>query len=164
MGYPGPPGPRAIPPSEASPEELYKMRYMGVVRSAEKPATPFGSPGLAVAALIVAAVVVVGAFSFYALVLGSAHVVVSDVTTTPGTCQANGGYPLSTLLYRFVLTNTGTRNAVAALDFYAGGSLVDTTWDNPVAAGQSVDLTHSVELSGCSVSGATVLVRSATPT
>ena len=157
----GPQG-AAIPPSESSGRELEKLRYMDEVSTPKRPRASAGSHGLAIAVVVTAAILVVGAVAFYSVVIGSAHMVVTEVTMVPGACTGyqNSG---STLLYMFVLTNTGSRDATAALDFTADGQLVDTTWYNPVPAGQSVTLHHSVSTDLCHPTSGTVTVRSATP-
>ncbi len=159
----GPKAPPPLPPSESSPRELYKLRFMDRVDTPNQPVAQYGSHGLAIAVVLIVAVVIVGAFLFYSLVVGSARMVVSDVTMTPGACQSipSIGYMSSRLVYRFVLTNPTARNATAALDFYANGQLVDTSWSNPVAGGQSITTQHSVDVDLCNPTSGNVVVRSA---
>ena len=158
----GPQGSILVPPSESSPEELHKLRYMGAV-STDKPVARYGDWRFAAVATVLVVAVVIGSLVFYSLIFGSVQVAVSDIVVTPGVCQSYGGFSSSTLSYAFVLTNTGTRDAIASLDFYADGQLVGTSWYNPVAAGHSVRLSWSVGLEECNPSGATVLLRNAIP-
>ncbi len=151
-----------LPPSESSPRELEKLRYMDQLTTAEAPLPHYGRHDLAVVVIILAVFLIVGSVAFYSLVLGSARIVVSDVSMSPGVCQSipSLGYASSTLDYGYTLTNPTARNATAALDFYADGQLVDTSWFNSVAAGQSIGMHHSVDVDFCNATTGRVVVRS----
>ncbi len=164
MGYTGPPGPIPIPPSESSPKELYKERFLDTVTSTERPAPEQGSWKVAIVAFFVVAAVVAGVVAYYFLAGGPVRIVVSDVSLTPGTCQSypDGSYSWSTLTYHFTVTNVGSRSALAALEFYANGQLVDSVFNVSVSAGQSVPMAHLVEVGFCNPTSGKVAVESAT--
>ncbi len=154
-----------IPPSEGQDGKLHTLRFLAQAEPGRPAQKGFGSL-FAMVVLGFVVLVVIGAAVFLGLQAeANVHVTVSNVTAQVGSCMAypEVGGGTQSVTYSFLLTNSGSRDAIAILNLYANGAYLGPTEGITVPAGHTIPVHESAWMDACGPVTPTVTLNYVSP-